>query len=212
MNTIYIDNKKNISDLSGLDKTQNDIGKSKVLIHSNDNNILLQNNLIQLNLDNNKHSYNYPLVIYKTDKTQSENNFNKIAQTFQSNNSNVMQNFEFNFPDKISMINVSGSNFINMNLNPDNDNMDINTEKAGNISKGIKIHDYIRQEEKESITEIVKNILSENNGDPIEKIRDLFSSGIMDDQLDNINCEILKEDYPEYDLSFKVIVIGDSGI
>ena len=149
LNTIYIDNKKNISDLSGLDKTQNDIGKNKVLIHSNDNNILLQNNLIQLNLDNNKHSYNYPLVIYKTDKTQSENNFNKIAQTFQSNNSNVMQNFEFNFPDKISMINVSGSNFINMNLNPDNDNMDIIAEKAGNISKGIKIHDYIRQEEKE---------------------------------------------------------------
>ena len=149
MNTIYIDNKKNISDLSGLDKTQNDIGKNKVLIHSNDHNILLQNNLIHLNLDNNKHSYNYPLVIYKTDKTQSENNFNKIAQTFQSNNSNVMQNFEFNFPDKISMINVSGSNFINMNLNPDNDNMDIIAEKAGNISKGIKIHDYIRQEEKE---------------------------------------------------------------
>ena len=94
MNTIYIDNNnKNTSDLSGLDKTQNDIEKNKALIYSNDNNILLKNNLIQLNLYNNKHSYNYPLVIYKTDKTQNENNFNKIAQTFQSNNSNVMQNF-----------------------------------------------------------------------------------------------------------------------
>ena len=31
-------------------------------------------------------------------------------------------------------------------------------------------------------------------------------------QLDKMEYQILKEDYPEYDLSFKVIVIGDSGI
>ena len=32
------------------------------------------------------------------------------------------------------------------------------------------------------------------------------------DQLDNMEYQLLKEDNPEYDLSFKVIVIGDSGI
>ena len=42
------------------------------------------------------------------------------------------------------MIIISEGNFINMNLNPVNDNLDINQEKAGNVSKGIKIDDYIR--------------------------------------------------------------------
>ena len=30
-------------------------------------------------------------------------------------------------------------------------------------------------------------------------------------QTDNLDYQLLREDYPEYDLSFKIIVIGDSG-
>ncbi len=35
---------------------------------------------------------------------------------------------------------------------------------------------------------------------------------IKQNQLNDKKYEILKEDYPEFDLSFKVIVIGNSGI
>ena len=35
---------------------------------------------------------------------------------------------------------------------------------------------------------------------------------IKQNQLNDMKYEILKEDYPEFDLSFKVIVIGNSGI
>jgi len=33
----------------------------------------------------------------------------------------------------------------------------------------------------------------------------------MDNQ-DELNCEVLPDDYTQYDLSFKLIVIGDSGV
>ena len=66
----------------------------------------------------------------------------------------------------------------------------------------------INMDEKEVNKEINIDEKEENKEKEIK-----FKKGdLNDDQLDNINCEILKEDYPEYDLSFKVIVIGDSGI
>ena len=34
----------------------------------------------------------------------------------------------------------------------------------------------------------------------------------MVDNNDKQECEILPEDYPNYDLNFKIIVIGDAGI
>ena len=40
-----------------------------------------------------------------------------------------------------------------------------------------------------------------------EKRKEIFNSDI-----ENMPYEVLKEDYPQYDLSFKIIVIGDSGI
>ena len=152
LTTIFMDNKNNISDISELNKRQNDLGQ-KIMIQSNDNDILIKNNIIQLNIDNTKHSYNYPLVIYKNNlKNKNENNnFNKIVKTFQSNDSNVMQQSEMNFPDKISMINASGSNLINIQFISNQDLLlsENKNEKEKNQNKTIKIHDYIRQEEKE---------------------------------------------------------------
>ena len=114
LNTIFMDNKNSISDISELQK-QNQLGK-KVMIQSNDNELLVKNNIIQLNIQNIKHSYNYPLVVYKNDisKENSNNNFNKIAKTFQSNDSNILAPKEINIPDKISMINATRSNLMNI--------------------------------------------------------------------------------------------------
>ena len=152
LTTIFMDNNNNISDISELNKRKNELGQ-KILIQSNDNEILVKNNIIQLNIENSKHSYNYPLVIYKNNlsKQNQDNNFNKIIKTFQSNDSNVLQQNELNIPDKISMINVSGSNLINMQFSANQELIlsEKEKEKIKNQSKVIKIHDYIRQEEKE---------------------------------------------------------------
>ena len=152
LTTIFMENNNNTSDISELNKRQNELGK-KVLIQSNDNEIYVQNNLIQLNIENSKHSYNYPLVIYQNNlsKKNQDNNFNKIAQTFQSNDSNVLKQNKINIPDKISMINVTGSNLVNMQFSANQELFipEKETEINKNQNKTIKIHDYIRQEEKE---------------------------------------------------------------
>ena len=145
LNTIFMENKNNPSDISELNK--NNFGK-KVLLQSTDNNVLLQNNIIQLNIENTKHSYNYPIIIRKNDLSNknADNNFNKIAETFKSNDTNVMtQENELNIPDKISIINATQSNLINMQFNINQDKHLLDNEKE----KNIKIHDYIRLEEKE---------------------------------------------------------------
>ena len=152
LNTIFMDNKNSISDISEL-KKQNQMGK-KVMIQSNDNELLVKNNIIQLNIQNIKHSYNYPLVVYKNDSSkESNNNFNKIAKTFKSNDSTVLQpkEIDLNIPDKISMINATRSNLMNIQFS-ENQEPILPLEEEGeskNHSKGIKIHDYIRLEEKE---------------------------------------------------------------
>ena len=153
LHTIFIDNKNNTSDISELNKKQGEYG-TKMLIQSNDNNILIKNNIVQLNIENAKRSYNYPLVVYnnKLQNNNNNNDFNKIANTFKSNDTNVLQQNELlNLPDKISMINATQSNLINMQFSKDNDIIlsGKDNEKNINQSKGIKIHDYIRQEEKE---------------------------------------------------------------
>ena len=147
LNTIFMENKNNVSDISELNKNANNLGK-KVLLQSTDNNVLLENNLIQLNIENVKHSYNYPLIIKKNNvlNNNNDNNFNKIAQTFKSNDTNVLtQGNELNIPDKISIINATQSNLISMKFNNNQDKYLLDNEKE----KNIKIHDYIRQEEKE---------------------------------------------------------------
>ena len=87
--------------------------------------------------------------------------------------------------------------------NEEENNQEINMDEK-------EVNKEINMDEKEENKEINIDEKEENK----EKEKEIkFKKGdLNDDQLDNINCEILKEDYPEYDLSFKVIVIGDSGI
>ena len=144
--TIVLENKNNVSDITELNKNSNILGK-KDFIQSSDNNVLFENNLIQLNIDNEKHSYNYPLIIKKNNLSNknNDNNFNKIAQTFKSNDTNVLaQKNELNIPDKISIINATQSNLITMQFNNNQDKNLLNNAKETNI----KLHDLIRQEEK----------------------------------------------------------------
>ena len=85
--------------------------------------------------------------------------------------------------------------------NEEENNQEINMDEK-------EVNKEINMDEKEVNKEINIDEKEENKEKEIK-----FKKGdLNDDQLDNINCEILKEDYPEYDLSFKVIVIGDSGI
>ena len=151
LNTIFIENKNNVSNISEMNNiTHNNIIQNKNLIQSKDNNIL-QNNMIQFNVDNYKHSYNYPLVIYnKNNAPKNENNFTKIAQTFQSNDSNVLRN-SINIPDKISMIEATQSNLANLQISNNQILLipEQNKRTIQNQNKGMKLHDFIRQEEKD---------------------------------------------------------------
>ena len=154
LTTIYMENKNNVSNISELNATDEKGIQNKNYIQSNDNNIL-QNNIIQINIDNYKHSYNYPLVVYNNKKEeQKDNNFSKIAQTFKGDDSNVIQQNPINISDRISAIDVSQSNLSNIQIS--NNKLFLIPEynismkkKMLNQNKGIKLHDYIRQEEKE---------------------------------------------------------------
>ena len=150
LNTIFIENKNNDINLSEIHSNlHNNINNN--YIQSNDNEIF-QNNIIQLNIDSYKHSYNYPLIMYNKDNIKAnENNFNKIAQTFQSNNTNIVKSNPINIPDKISIIEATPSNLINIEIS-NNQFVIIPSQKRKNIlnqNKGMKLHDYIRQEEKD---------------------------------------------------------------
>ena len=143
LNTIYIDN-NNINDETGKN-----IQKMNY-IQSNDNNVL-QNNLFQLNIDNYKHSYNYPLVVYNN--TSGNNNFNKIAKTFKDDGNLNIQEKEniIENPDKANIIEATNSNLSNIQINKSQQLLVNENNNSNNIisSKPLKIHDYIRQEEKE---------------------------------------------------------------
>ena len=151
LNALYIDNNKKFEDLEINNTVNNFSIGSKKFIQSNDNNIL-QNNISKLNIDNYKHSYNYPLVFYnKMNLDSKDNNFSKIAHNFKSNNSNLQENL-MNFPDKISMIEATKSNLANFQINSNSQLLLIPENEEDNITnqnKGIKLHDFIRKEEKE---------------------------------------------------------------
>jgi hypothetical protein len=72
--------------------------------------------------------------------------------------------------------------------------------EESNNSQNIEKKEEQKKENKEESKEDKKEELSD------QKIH----KGL--DQLDNMEYELLKDDNQEYDLSFKVIVIGDSGI
>ena len=145
LNTIFIDN-TNLTNISGLNSIE-----KKNYIQSNDNNIL-QNNLFQLNIDNFQNSYNYPLVIYdnKLTEKKEENQFNKIAKTFKDEDNLNIEEKQINIPDKISLIDKTNSNLCNFQIS--NNQLLIISENNNNLmnySKGIKLHEFIRKEEKE---------------------------------------------------------------
>ena len=150
LTTIFIEN-NNTSNINEINNTHNNIIQNKNYIQSNDNNVL-NNNIIQLNIDNYKHSYNYPLVIYnKNNPEKKENDFNKVAQTFKSNDSNVINQNPINIPDRISIIEATKSNLTNIQIS--NNQILLIPEQTRNSvlnrNKGMKLHNYIRQEEKE---------------------------------------------------------------
>ena len=106
---------------------------------------------MQLNIDNFKHSYNYPIVIYNKNKIEKkENNFDKIAENFKSEQPKNEEN-PINIPDKISIIEATQSNLANLQIS--HNQLLLIPEKKRNAlmnqNKGMKLHDYIRQEEKD---------------------------------------------------------------
>ena len=141
LNTIYIDNN------NANDETGKNIQKMNY-IQSNDNNVL-QNNLFQLNIDNYKHSYNYPLVVYN--KISGNNNFNKIAKTFKDNNNLNIHESIIENPNKTNIIDKTDSNLSNIQINKSQQLLITENNEYYNTipTKPLKIHDYIRQEEKD---------------------------------------------------------------
>ena len=53
-----------------------------------------------------------------------------------------------------------------------------------------------------------ENIIEENSKEKENKEKNPLT---INNDLDGIKYTILKEDFPVYDLSFKIIIIGDSG-
>ena len=150
LNTIYIDNKNII-------QNQNDSNIRTInYIQSNDVNVLNNNNLYNLNIDNYKHSYNYPLVIYSNKLTENkeQNKFSIIAKSFKDeDDNNIVEENPINIPDKLSVIDAIKSNATNFQSS--NNQILLISDKNNVLNKGIKIHDYIRQEEKEG--GVIKN-------------------------------------------------------
>ena len=141
LNTIYMEN-KNITNDNSIQKNN--------YIQSNDTNVL-QNNLFQLNIDSYKHSYNYPLVIYsnKQEDNNTKSKFSQIAKSFKGEDDKIIvEEKQINIPDKISIIDGTKSNLTN--FQSDNNQILIIPENNEiTLNKKIKLHDYIRQEERE---------------------------------------------------------------
>ena len=56
-----------------------------------------------------------------------------------------------------------------------------------------------------------QNLEKKEEGIEEIKIEEIPNEQKKQKQTDNLDYQLLREDYPEYDLSFKIIVIGDSG-
>ena len=160
LNTIFMENNNQISTTTNIKNSNIRSVQNNNFIQSNDNNIL-QNNIIQININDFKHSYNYPMVIYNKGQLKlnenNENNFNKIAQNFHSNDSNILQQKSINIPDKISIIDAIPSNLSNIQIS-DNQIVlikELQKNNPLNQNKGMKLHDFIRKEEKEG--GVIKN-------------------------------------------------------
>jgi len=78
--------------------------------------------------------------------------------------------------------------------------------KDDNNKNSQNIIDSSEKKEENKIEKITTN----NNQETIQKNQN-NKSEINLSSLDNIKFSVLKDDYPVYDLSFKVILIGESG-
>ena len=62
------------------------------------------------------------------------------------------------------------------------------------------------------VPENIKDKQENNEENGLQKPKENKKDSLEDIQeLDGLKYSILKEDYPVYDLSFKIIIIGDSG-
>ena len=62
------------------------------------------------------------------------------------------------------------------------------------------------------VPENIKDKQENNEENGLQKPKENKKESLEDIQeLDGLKYSILKEDYPVYDLSFKIIIIGDSG-
>ena len=86
-------------------------------------------------------------------------------------------------------------------------------ENVLSIEKENKINNNEQDENKNQEENIKKEENKENkeNEEKDEKQQKKEKKEINDNELDNMKYEIINEDSQEYDLSFKIIVIGDSG-
>ena len=193
LNTIYnenLDNSVNITDISPI-KKQDSI--------KSDNSNILHNNLLQLNLDNYKHSYNYPLVI----------NSNKLCKN-EYDDSNIKKK-DMEIPDKISMIETTPSNLINVGINDGqitlpSENIFLGKNKNTNSSKIMKLHDFIRQEEKEGGVIGKKYDFTEN---------EFFKSSsplYLTNEKNDINYDTSKHINKRYSKTRKYLNITDNNI
>ena len=86
-------------------------------------------------------------------------------------------------------------------------------ENVLSIEKENKINNNEQDENKNQEENIKKEENKENkeNEEKYEKQQKKEKKEINDNELNNMKYEIINEDSQEYDLSFKIIVIGDSG-
>ena len=83
-------------------------------------------------------------------------------------------------------------------------------ENVLSIEKENKINTN-EQEENKNQEQNIKKEENEEKDEKDEKQQKKEKKEINDNELDNMKYEIINEDSQEYDLSFKIIVIGDSG-
>ena len=103
---------------------------------------------------------------------------------------------------------MSTTDFTSNTENKNESEANINKEVSENNE--IKIIEEDKKEESKKEEEIQEGDKKDENKEKRKESEPKIKIDL--NQLDKMEYQILKEDYPEYDLSFKVIVIGDSGI
>ena len=133
------------------------------------------------------------MIIYnKNNKLNNNenNNFNKISKIFQSNDSNLLQENQINIPDKVSIIDANQSNLINAKISNNHILLiqEQTKKRSLNQNKGMKLHDFIRKEEKDG--GVIGKDFDFKENDFFKINTPLFSSELGDILLSSINFSI----------------------